>query len=237
MTNMHVEYMTHSGDDILVLNAARASFGKETEWERQHWDPATGIEDVDLREMSERDNKLLNFLAREKHMLPFRHPQITLRCRAPIFVARQVGKHQTGMSWSEESRRYITTEPEFFWPDKWRKAAENVKQGSSDESVEQVYSNSPLTPQYLAEYVQTKAVDAYTSLLSAGVAPELARMILPQNMMCTWVWTGSLLAFFHMYKERSHPTAQKETRYFAELVREVVEPLYPYSWKVLTDAS
>src|SRR5690606_33303835 len=122
------------------VNAARASFGKESKWAIEET-----IGDGDqteypgrMRVLSARDSRLLNFLAREKHMLPFRHPQVTLRCRAPIFVARQVGKHQTGMSWSEESRRYITTEPEFFWPDKWRKKAEDVKQGSSDEELEEM---------------------------------------------------------------------------------------------------
>jgi len=112
---MKIEYMTHSGSDLLVVNAARCSFGKEVE------------------ELLVMDERLINFLAREHHLLPFRHPQITLRCKAPIFLARQLGKHQVGFSWSEESRRYITNEPEFYWPDKWRKAAENVKQGSSNE--------------------------------------------------------------------------------------------------------
>lgn len=227
---MKVEYMAHSGDDILVLNAARASFGKETDWEREETygvDEHGSYSDY-IKKLSDRDTKLLNFLAREKHLLPFRHPQVTLRCRAPIFVARQLGKHQTGMSWSEESRRYITTEPEFYWPDKWRKAAENVKQGSSDEGIE---FDDDVIKDFTTSH--TQLVIRYDALLKAGVAPELARIILPQNMMITWVWTGSLLSFFHMYKERSHPTAQLETRQFVELVQQEMIKLYPNSWQAL----
>src|SRR5690606_34775594 len=114
---MKIEYMTHSGSDLLVVNAARCSFGKEVE------------------ELLVMDERLINFLAREHHLLPFRHPQVTLRCKAPIFLARQLGKHQVGFSWSEESRRYITTGPELQVPE-LRAKAENVKQGSTEQLVE-----------------------------------------------------------------------------------------------------
>lgn len=110
---MKVELMCHSGSDLLVVNAARCSFGKESEWE---YVPHEEIADCEVQVLSDKDKKLINYLAREKHVLPFRHPQITLRIKVPIFLARQLGKHQVGMSWSEESRRYVTTEPEFFWP-------------------------------------------------------------------------------------------------------------------------
>lgn len=233
---MKVEYMDHSGSDLLVVNAARASFGKESKWE------VTYVEEFcnegyyfgrkEELSLSNKDKKLINYLAREKHVLPFRHPQVTLRIKVPIFLARQLGKHQVGMSWSEESRRYVTTEPEFFWPDKWRKAAENVKQGSSDEEVKAILKGTYFT-QNAADFAVATALSTYNNMLEAGVAPELARIILPQNMYITTVWTGSLLSFYQMYKLRAEAHAQKEARDFAEMVKEVVAPLYPESWAAL----
>lgn len=209
---MQVELVDHHGSDLLVVNAARTSFAKES------------------KEFDAKDAKLINFLAREKHVLPFRHPQITLRCKAPIFLARQLGKHQVGLSWSEESRRYIDSEPEFFWPDKWRKRAENVKQGSSDEEVD----NAEMWMAAAQEH-KNNIVAFYNAAIAADMAPELARMILPQNMYVNWVWTGSLLSFFEMYKLRSEAHAQKEARDFAEQVRDVIAPLYPVSWSALEE--
>lgn len=233
---MKVEYMDHSGSDLLVVNAARCSFGKESEWE---YVPHAEIADCEVAVLPAKDTKLINYLAREKHVLPFRHPQITLRIKVPIFLARQLGKHQVGMSWSEESRRYITTEPEFFWPDKWRKAAENVKQGSSDEEIEKVWwttaDNWYSITERLEKELLPNIVETYNDMLKGGVAPELARMILPQNMYITAVWTGSLLSFYQMYKLRSEAHAQVEARDFAEMVKDVVAPLYPESWKALEE--
>lgn len=244
---MNVELLDHHGSDLLVVRAARVSFAKDTDWEYDFCDCCTEAKDkAELcdcslgRYLSERDTKLINYLAREKHVLPFRHPQITLRCKAPIFIARQLGKHQVGLSWSEESRRYIDSEPEFFWPDKWRKRAENVKQGSSDEEVGCLLTSdgTPLTtvtPQVAAEEVLRMALTAYDGMLRSGVAPELARMVLPQNMYVNWVWTGSLLSFFEMYKLRSEGHAQKEAQDFAAMVRDVIAPLYPVSWAALEE--
>lgn len=235
---MKAEYMAHSGDDLLVVNAARSSFGKESEWDLKL--VADEGPDVWERVLSDRDKKLINFLAREKHVLPFRHPTITLRCRAPIFVARQLGKHQAGMSWSEESRRYVDTEPEFFWPDKWRKRADNVKQGSSDEELPFAMDAVGMTLAgediYLGdlEYIVTSL---YQSALSQGMAPEQARMILPQNMMITWVWTGTLLAWHHMLQLRLASDTQKETRDFAKMVENIITPLFPVSMQALTEHS
>lgn len=215
---MKVELVDHHGSDLLVVNAARTSFAKES------------------KEFDAKDAKLINFLAREKHVLPFRHPQITLRCKAPIFLARQLGKHQVGLSWSEESRRYIDSEPEFFWPDKWRKRAENVKQGSSDEQHPMLTSGgSDLGEQAFS--LQGETVAFYNLLLSEGVAPEQARMVLPQNMYVNWVWTGSLLSFFEMYKLRSEAHAQLEAQDFAAEIKRVIHPLYPVSWEALEENS
>ena len=214
--------MDHSGSDLLIVNAARTSFAKES------------------KELTVKDAKLINFLAREKHLLPFRHPTVTFRCRAPLFVARQLGKHQAGMSWSEESRRYIDDQPEFFWPDKWRKRADNVKQGSSDE----VFAEEPFIA--LKEWKGGAAickpselikfnVIMYEKLLEVGVAPELARMILPQNMYINWVWTGTLLAWVHMVKQRTAPDTQQETQHFAQLVKAHLDKLYPVSMQALLE--
>lgn len=230
---MKVEYMTRSGDDLLVVNAARASFAKESEWEKEVVDVVGGFRTEKV--LSDRDKKLINFLAREKHMLPFRHPTVTLRCRAPLFVARQLGKHQAGMSWSEESRRYITTEPEFYWPNKWRKKADNVKQGSSDEAMEHVSFRLDSTngDRVSPENLVTMLYEWYDKAIEAGLAPEQARMILPQNMEITWVWTGTLLAWNHMIKERTAPTTQRETQEFARMVEQIMNDLYPVSMEAL----
>ena len=227
---MKVDYVAHSGNDLLVVNAARASFGKESDWEYEQGTTVDGCT-YTVYHLSDRDKKLIDYLAREKHVLPFRHPQITLRCKAPIFLARQLGKHQVGMSWSEESRRYITTEPEFFWPDKWRKKADNVKQGSIDEAVgddDWAYGLPSAISRHMSD-----AIYLYNDMLDSEVAPELARMILPQNMMVTWVWTGSLLSFYQLYKLRAEAHAQKEARDFAEMIKSEVSKLYPESWAAL----
>lgn len=221
---MKVEYMDHMGSDLSVVNAARASFGKESEWE---YVPHEEIADCEVQVLSDKDKKLINYLAREKHVLPFRHPQITLRCKAPIFLARQLGKHQVGMSWSEESRRYITDDVEVYTPDVWRGKADNVKQGSSDEEIIDAHAVNTV--------VVSKALEGYKELLRIGVAPEMARMILPQSAMTTWVWTGSLLSFYQLYKLRAEAHAQKEARDFAEMIKEEVSRLYPVSWAALEE--
>ena len=224
MTAQTVEYICHSGSDLLVVNSARVSFSKES------------------KEFNDKDEKLINFLAREKHLLPFRHPSLTLRCKAPMFVARQLGKHQTGMSWSEESRRYIKTEPEFYWPDKWRKAADNVKQGSSDEPHDMVIlygtggKNGLTHLEDCGKEIVEEVLSLYNTLIKEGVAPEQARMILPQNVMINWVWTGTLLAWVHLIKERTSPTAQRETKEFAQMVEKIVREHYPISAGALLDA-
>lgn len=214
---MIVELIDHMGSDLSVVNAARTSFGKES------------------KEFSEKDAKLIRFLAREKHLLPFRHPQITLRLKVPIFVARQLGKHQTGMSWSEESRRYIDSDPEFFYPDKWRKRAENVKQGSSDEEFpEEFYDGySIVNTEEAVEHHYHCSLELYKEVLRSGMAPEQARMLLPQAMYTTAVWTGSLLSFVHVIHERTTAGTQKETRDVALQIKDILTPLYPASVEAL----
>lgn len=227
---MQVSYMAHSGTDLTVVNAARASFGKESDWDISGYEEVVNeesrtVEHHPVKVLKEKDTRLIDYLAREKHVLPFRHPQITLRCKAPIFLARQLGKSQVGMSWSEESRRYITDEVETYTPDVWRGKAENVKQGSSDEEIIEAHAVNTV--------VVAKALEGYQELLRLGVAPEMARMILPQSAMTTWVWTGSLLSFYQLYKLRSEAHAQREARDFAELIKAEVSKLYPESWAAL----
>lgn len=216
---MRVELIDHMGSDLTVVNAARVSFAKESE------------------AFNNKDAKLINYLAREKHILPFRHPTISVRCKVPIFIARQLGKHQVGLTWSEESRRYIDSEPEFFWPDKWRKRADNIKQGSTDEEVTELsnWDAFGTSVDGAAKDVVSAVKNLYEEMLTSGVAPELARMILPQNMYINWVWTGSLLAFYQLYKLRTEHGAQMEAQHFANQLEAVVAPLYPASWAALKE--
>ena len=206
---MRVEYIDHSGNDLLVVNAARCSFGKEK------------------YELDDKDEKLIHYLAREKHVLPFRHPQITFRCKAPIYLARQLGKHQVGLSWSEESRRYIDSTPEFSWPTSWRCRADSVKQGSDGDHPEQAMFDEVM------RRAAEEALDTYEWALAEGLAPEQARIILPQNMSVTWVWTGSLLSYVHLIKLRKEGHAQVEAQQFATLVEELVKSLFPISYEAL----
>lgn len=225
---MHVEYVNHMGDDLMVVNAARVSFDKESDWERQHFDPATHEEDIDLRELRTADIKLINYLATHGHWTPFSHPSICLRVKAPIFVARQLFKHKVGMTENEVSRRYVDDEPEFYFPDKWRgRPTDGAKQGSSGEvggQLNKTIRYSDLIDRCLAEY---------EVLLAEGVAPEQARMVLPQSMYTEWYWTGSLASYARICRLRLDEHAQAETREVAEKIDKIVSDLFPCSWKAL----
>jgi thymidylate synthase (FAD) len=214
MNQIKVELVDHMGSDLSTVNSARVSFDKE-------------VESVEVR-----DEKLIKYLADHKHMTPFRHNQIQVRCHAPIFLARQLGKHQAGLSWNEVSRRYVDSEPEFFTPEEWRgRPAGSIKQGSTDlaedvsEEVSWVYRD-----------ILSNLEQRYKQLLGAGVAPEMARMVLPQSMMTSWYWTGNLLAFAHVYKERIAEGAQLEAQHFAKELDKVIRPLFPVSWSALVGA-
>lgn len=206
---MKVEYVAHMGDDTLVVNAARVSFDK---WHNEFDD--------------EKDSSLIKYLAKHNHWTPFGHPQITLRITAPVFIRTQCFKHKVGFTENEVSRRYVDAEPEFFVPDVWRGKAANKKQGSSDEAVDISGLWSPRGYYACIDEV-------YSTLLGAGVAPEQARMILPQSMYTSWIWTGSLAAFARFYSLRTSEDAQKEIKDLAEMVGDIISPLYPYSWEAL----
>ena len=168
---------------------------------------------------------LLNHIKKmPDHWTPFGHTAITLHIKAPIFVARQLGKHQVGFVWNEVSRRYITDEPEFYVPETWRKAAENVKQGSSNEDSE--YG-------VIKDYLDT-CLFQYKDMLEHGVCAEQARMVLPQSMYTEWYWTGNLYGFANVYNQRTDSHTQKETRDVAHQIGKIIEPLFPVSWEALT---
>lgn len=358
---MKVEYIDHLGTDLSVVNAARVSFDKTSTWEDECDENSV---------LSERDAKLIDYLAKHNHWSPFAHTSIQLRIKAPIFVARQLVKHQVGLVWNEVSRRYVASEPEFYFPDVFRTKAENVKQGSSDipcvpkgkdgvcpncgtffvsngnkqrycstkcqgehyrkmpwgwrktkwsklkssaerrgiefsiteEDIEmpvrcpyigmdldytndEVANNSPSVDRvnnaigYVRGNLQTisslanrmkghatheeliafsksalmrhggvfvepqagvlgayqQSLDLYHSLLDQGVAPEQARIFLPQGIMTEWIWTGSLMAFVRVCRERLAPGAQLETREVAEQIAGIVAPLFPVSWSALME--
>ena len=213
MKKIDVLNYTDNGD-LLVVNAARCSFDKEhTEFDE------------------EKDTKLINYLARERHVLPFRHPSATLRITCPIFVLRQLGKHQVGFSWSEVSRRYITGEPEFWTPDDIRSRPANIKQGSVDKDWG--WTEEILYEQF-AE-ANDIALDTYNELLDRGVAPEQARAVLPQSMYTTCVVTGTLLGWNHLWKLRTEEHTQLETQRYAQEIGTVMEDLFPISWRALCE--
>lgn len=235
---INVEYITHSGDDLLVCNAARISFDKMTQWEEveeTYWEDNAlfgGRSYTEtVKKVSERDQKLIKYLATHGHWSPFAHPQVTLRINAPVFVTRQLQKHVVGLVWSEVSRRYVDDEPELYVPNEWRGRPTNgMKQGSSDETIphQEGYTR------YL-QHAYYEARSCYEYMIEEGVAPEMARMVLPQAMMTQWFWTGSLSAFARVCKLRLDSHAQKETRDVAEMIASIIEPLFPVSFKALMD--
>ena len=231
---MQVTLVDHMGSDLSVVNAARVSFDKEGDWD---FIPS-GFPNAGERRLAAGDVKLIGYLAKHNHWSPFAHTSIQLRVKAPIFVARQLVKHQVGGVWNEVSRRYVDSEPEFYFPEVWRGRPVNAKQGSSG-VVDRVrfhdvggvgveYNIVPTVNQMVND-----ALHIYNDLIAGGVAPEQARMVLPQNMHTEWYWTGSLMFFCRVCRERLAPGAQQETREVAEQIAEIVAPLYPVAWSAL----
>ena len=275
------------GDDLSVVNAAKVSFGKRSEWEVVEGVWGQSVLEA-TKVLSKKDQGLIQFLARgctsgnwdelanriidntqavdpealaeslldgtqtlgkewiewcdkgelqdtlnyikrmPSHWSPFAHTAITLHLKMPIFVARQIMKHTTGIEYNEVSRRYVDSEPEFYVPDVWRKKADNVKQGSSDENA---YSETAFYDVPYYSYEMPLAI--YKKMLHEGVAPEQARMILPQSMYTEVIATGNLYAWANLYIQRSDSHAQKETQDLAKQVGEIIQPLYPVSWAAL----
>lgn len=222
-----VQYVDHMGDDLTVVNAARVSFAKESEWEgERHW---TGA--IKNKTLSEKDSKLIRYLAKHNHWTPFAHPQISLRIKAPIFIRTQLFKHKVGFTENEISRRYVTFEPEIYLP-QWRTAPTNGAKQGSDDFVQDAFKAAELERGYQT-IVQT-CVAHYNHLLSQGVAPEQARAVLPQGTYTEWWWTGSLSAYARVCKLRSDNHAQWEIREYAKAIAEIISPLFPASWEALT---
>jgi thymidylate synthase (FAD) len=210
------------GSDLTVVNAARVSFDKKSHWEYGNKVDAVGFT---IAELSKADTKLIHYLAKHGHWTPFAHPQLTLHVKAPIFVARQLDKHQVGLVKNEVSRRYVDSEPEFYEPKVWRKKAKNKKQGSSPEAVD---DHAYMQQAY--GFTVNSVERIYAGLLQGGVCPEQARMILPQSMYTEWYWTGSLYAFLRVCKERLSDDAQAETRQIAWDIADILMANYPVSW-------
>lgn len=229
---MQVTKIDSCGSDLSVVNAARVSFEKESEWE---FGDANGI---GWKELSQKDQKLISYLARHKHTSPFNHCFASFRVKAPIFVARQLVKHKF-LPWNEVSRRYVDSEPEFYIPEVWRKRAENVKQGSSEDTIEHLTRYYGKGGKHGSDMPFDDAVamclEAYEWMLEVGVCPEQARMVLPQNTMTEWIWSGTLGAWADMCKLRLDPHAQKETREVAEQISGFMEDEFPVSWKALLE--
>lgn len=231
---MKAELIDSMGTDLTVVNSARVSFAKESDWIYRE------EVEVDLESrcyyeykvkdrLQEKDARLIKYLARHEHTSPFRHCFATFRVKAPIFVARQLVKHQVGMSWNEVSRRYVDDEPEFYWPDKWRKRSEDKKQGSGEEIGFELRRHVD-TQMYKMETALKKA---YNYAITSGIAPEQARMILPQNTYTEWYWSGSLQAWAHMCNLRCKPDTQQETRIIADMIDAECAKLWPVSWEAL----
>ena len=204
-----VEMIDKMGSDLSVVNAARVSYAKVK------------------NQFEDKDAKLISFLAKHGHWSPFAHASISFRIRAPVFVARQLVKHQVGLSWNEVSRRYVSYEPELYKIDEWRGKPVNSKQGSS----------GTIKLSELAEVTYSEMMDGlkilYNQLLSEGVAPEQARAVLPQSMMTEWIWSGTLYAFARVCDLRCKPDVQKETREVAEYIDSYSIYHFPVSWNAL----
>jgi len=230
---MKAEYIDHMGDDIRVVNAARVSMAKESEWEWAHTflaDEDTVFPGIDLPHLSEKDQKLITYLAKNSHWTPFAHCQVTLRETMPIFMARQRFKHKVGMVENEISRRYVDEEPTFYVPKVWRKRAESVKQGSSDEPC---HGNPWMHYEY--EDLLQKASELYNAILADGGCPEQARMVLPQSMFTSFYATGSLVAWARVYNQRKDPHAQREWGEILGDYDKIIRPLFPHAWAALVD--
>ena len=227
MTNKQIKatLIDHCGSDLSTVNAARVSFGKKSsaeKWEWYEYEDGSASGDF-IAVLDERDTKLIKYLAKHKHLSPFGHSFASFHVKAPIFVARQLVKHKF-LRWNEISRRYVDDEPEFYVPDVWRGRSADKKQGSDG-----VVDLDTEGYQFACGIV----FDLYQNLLNEGVAPEQARMVLPQSTMTEWYWSGSLDAFASMCRLRCAPDTQYESRVVADQISEVMGNLYPVSWSAL----
>ena len=207
---MTVELIDHMGSDLSVVNAARVSFNKES------------------NKLSSSDTGLIKYLAKHNHWTPFGHASAQFRIKAPVFVARQLIKHQIGLVWNEVSRRYVKTDPEFWSPDYWRQSSADVKQGSLRKKA-----SSQNVINHMFSDAERHCADAYKAMLDMGVCAEQARAILPQSLLTEWYWSGTLMAFARVYNLRTTRDAQLETSSVVKEIGTHMEELFPESWKAL----
>ena len=213
MTNsLKVEFIDKMGTDLSVVNAARVSYAKFKD------------------KFEDKDEKLIKFLAEHNHWSPFAHASLQFRIKAPVFVARQLVKHQVGLVWNEISRRYVDYTPELYEPKEWRGRPQNSKQGS--DGTVSIDSNELHRLDMTME--QCKII--YNSLIGKGIAPEQARMVLPQSMMTEWIWSGTLYAFARVCNLRCAKDTQEETREVANQIHNICKEEFPMSWKHLKNA-
>ncbi len=210
---MKVELVDKMGDDLSIVNAARVSFGKVH------------------TTLTDGDKRLIKYLATHGHWTPFGHATLSYRISAPVYVARQLVKHQVGLTWNEVSRRYIDDDPEFEFPTQWRGRAEDKKQGSTNEDI--VWLDRETRTGSLVRDVCDFSLEVYKKMLNAGICPEQARMVLPQNTITEWLWTGSLYAFARVCNLRCKEDAQEETRDVAWEINRSARINFPVSWKAL----
>jgi thymidylate synthase (FAD) len=241
MTQITATLIDSMGSDLSVVNAARVSFGKKSEWNPNFRDE---------KPLYERDAKLIKYLAKHKHLSPFGHAFASFHVKAPIFVARQLVKHKF-LRWNEISRRYVDDEPEFYTPDVWRGRSDDKKQGSDgvaeaskgyfyyeyqEDGSEIPYNyqcgvDTPLTD--VIDNSNERLLSFYTDMIERGIAPEQARMVLPQSTMTEWYWSGSLDAFAAMCRLRCAPDTQYESRLVANPISDIMAGLFPVSWAAL----
>jgi len=227
MTQIATTYIDHMGSDLSVANAARVSFGKTSQW-------VFNDDPDDVGSLSERDTKLIKYLAKHRHTSPFGHAFASFHCKAPLFVHAQLVKHKF-LRTNTISRRYTTENIEFYVPDVWRGRSADKKQGSSDTTVEflrmQGFGEQSVNDGYFKH--QMHSLDLYRDMITAGVAPEQARMVLPQSTMTEWYWSGSLFAFAKMCGLRLKDDTQYETRLVAQEIEDYMMDIYPNSWEAL----
>ena len=213
MTNsLKVEFIDKMGTDLSVVNAARVSYAKFKD------------------KFEDKDEKLIKFLAEHNHWSPFAHASLQFRIKAPVFVARQLVKHQVGLVWNEISRRYVDYTPELYKPKEWRGRPQNSKQGS--DGTVSIDSNE----QHRLDMTMEQCKIIYNSLIGKGIAPEQARMVLPQSMMTEWIWSGTLYAFARVCNLRCAKDTQEETREVADQIHNICKEEFPMSWKHLKNA-
>lgn len=245
------ELIDKMGNDLRVVDAARVSFSKKSQWEyptdedwNSHYNEDITLEskgyhylewdayndrDVYVR-LNAKDQKIIKYLANHGHWTPFSHTCITLRETIPIFVARQRFKHMVGFTYNEVSRRYVDEEPEFFDMQAWRNRPEgSIKQGSAG-----VHADTAFMDKRYHEIVELTC-NLYNEMIADGVAPEQARAILPQSMLTSYFVTGSLYAYARAYKLRADDHAQKEIQDLAAEWDRIIRPLFPTSWAALVD--